>query len=123
MPANGADVSRLTPSLPALLRRVDTPTVCNAIKVAQGRRGFNRFTKGTMQHSNPGAPAAAEFPATARIRALLTLVERKTRYTRIVRLMGKRAERLAQAALGCMRDIADQVKTVTFDNGLEFAEH
>ena len=54
--------------------------------------------------------------------ALLTLVERKTRYTRIVRLRGKRAERLAQAAPGCMRDIADQVKTVTFDNGLEFVE-
>ena len=55
--------------------------------------------------------------------ALLTLVERKTRYTRIVRLAGKRAELLARAALGCMRDIADQVKTITFDNGLEFAEH
>ena len=55
--------------------------------------------------------------------ALLTLVERKTLYTRIVRLVGKRAELLAQAALGCMRDIADQVKTITFDNGLEFAEH
>ena len=55
--------------------------------------------------------------------ALLTLLERKTRYTRIFRLMGKRAELLTRAALGCMRDIADQVKTVTFDNGLEFAEH
>ena len=55
--------------------------------------------------------------------ALLTLVERKTLYTRIVRLTGKRAELLAQAALEGMRDIADQVKTVTFDNGLEFAEH
>ena len=37
--------------------------------------------------------------------------------------MGKRAARLAQAALGGMRDMADQVKTITFDNGLEFAEH
>ena len=55
--------------------------------------------------------------------ALLTLVERKTRYTKIVRLMGKRAVLLAQAALGCMRDIADKVKTITFDNGLEFAAH
>ena len=33
-----------------LLRKVDTPTVCNAIEVAQGKRGFNRFTRGTMQH-------------------------------------------------------------------------
>jgi hypothetical protein len=27
-----------------LLRSVDTPTVCNAIEVAQGRRGFAGFT-------------------------------------------------------------------------------
>lgn len=32
-----------------LLRSVDTPTVCNAIEVAQGKRGFNAFTRGTMQ--------------------------------------------------------------------------
>ena len=32
-----------------LLREIDTPTVCNAIEVAQGQRGFDRFTKGTMQ--------------------------------------------------------------------------
>ena len=38
----------------ALLRRVDTPTVCNAIEVAQGKRGFDAFTKGTMQCSAPG---------------------------------------------------------------------
>ena len=40
-----------------LLRKVDTPTVCNAIEVVQGKRGFNRFTRGTMQHSKPGDPA------------------------------------------------------------------
>ena len=40
-----------------LLRQVDTPTVCNAIEVVQGKRGFNRFTRGTMQHSKPGDPA------------------------------------------------------------------
>lgn len=36
-----------------LLRNVDTPTVCNAIEVAQGKRGFNAFTRGTMQASDP----------------------------------------------------------------------
>ena len=35
-------------NLLALLRSVDTPTVCNAIEVAQGKRGFNLFTRGTM---------------------------------------------------------------------------
>ena len=37
----------------ALLRSVDTPTVCNAIEVAQGERGFNAFTRGTMLASDP----------------------------------------------------------------------
>ena len=40
-------------TLLALLRSVDTPTVCNAIEVAQGKRGFNAFTRGTMQASDP----------------------------------------------------------------------
>jgi len=54
-------------SLLALLKEIDTPTVCNAIEVAQGRRGFDRFTVGTMQHSRPGAPAVVGFARTARI--------------------------------------------------------
>ena len=36
-----------------LLQSVDTPTVCNAIEVAQGKRGFNGFTRGTMLASDP----------------------------------------------------------------------
>lgn len=55
--------------------------------------------------------------------ALLTLVERKTLYTKIIRLTGKRADLLAKAALEGMRDVAEKVKTITFDNGLEFFEH
>ncbi len=54
----------------ALLRAVDTPTVCNAIEVVQGKRGFNRFTRGTMQHSKPGDPATVGFARTAKISGL-----------------------------------------------------
>ena len=50
-----------------LLQKVDTPTVCNAIEVAQGKRGFNSFTKGTMQHSNPGCPPTVGYARTAKI--------------------------------------------------------
>ncbi|MEO1176817.1 MAG: RraA family protein [Pseudomonadota bacterium] len=53
-----------------LLRKVDTPTVCNAIEIAQGKRGFNRFTRGTMQHSRPGDPAIVGFARTAKIAGL-----------------------------------------------------
>ena len=55
-----------------LLRQVDTPTVCNAIEVAQGQRGFNRFTRGTMQHSKPGDSAIVGRARTAKICLLYT---------------------------------------------------
>ncbi|MEM8803615.1 MAG: RraA family protein, partial [Pseudomonadota bacterium] len=64
------DEAILPDSLLGLLRKVDTPTVCNAIEVAEGRRGFNRFTRGTMQHSRPGAPAIVGFARTAKIAGL-----------------------------------------------------
>lgn len=52
-----------------LLRRVDTPTVCNAIEVVQGRRGFAEFTRGTMVCTEPGH-ALVGYAATAQIAAL-----------------------------------------------------
>ncbi len=55
--------------------------------------------------------------------ALLTLVERKTLYTVIIRLTGKHADLLAQAAITGMSALKGRVETITFDNGLEFAEH
>lgn len=53
-----------------LLSRVDTPTVCNAIEAAQGRRGFDAFTRGTPLASAPTAPAIVGYAATARISGL-----------------------------------------------------
>lgn len=63
-------MSNLSSSLLDVLRRVDTPTVCNAIEVAEGRRGFNDFTRGTMLSSAPDAPPMVGFARTARIAAL-----------------------------------------------------
>ena len=37
-----------SPSLLARLAATDTPTVCNAIEVAQGRRGFDAYTRRTV---------------------------------------------------------------------------
>ena len=58
-----------------LLREVDTPTVCNAIEVVHGKRGFDRFTKGTMQHSKPGDPPIVGFARTAKIAGLVPSIE------------------------------------------------
>lgn len=55
----------LSASLLERLRAVDTPTVCNAIEVAQGRRGFAAFTRATPIPSVPEAPAAVGYAATA----------------------------------------------------------
>ncbi len=56
-------------TLHKLLKRVDTPTVCNAIEVAQGKRGFNDFTRGTMLCSAPDI-AMVGYARTARIQAV-----------------------------------------------------
>jgi len=57
-------------TLLALLRSVDTPTVCNAIEVAQGKRGFNDFTRGTMLCSDPQGGAIVGYAVTAKIAAV-----------------------------------------------------
>ena len=56
-------------ALLTLLRSVDTPTVCNAIETAQGQRGFNAFTHGTVLSSAPEAGAIVGYARTARIAA------------------------------------------------------
>lgn len=52
-----------------MLRAVDTPTVCNAIEVVQGKRGFADFTRGTMICTEPGQ-AVVGYAVTAQIAAL-----------------------------------------------------
>ncbi len=69
------DEQLIPDDLLALLQKVDTPTVCNAIEVAQGHRGFDRFTKGTMQHSKPGDPPIVGFARTAKIAGRLPPAE------------------------------------------------
>jgi regulator of RNase E activity RraA len=59
----------------ALLRSVDTPTVCNAIEVAQGKRGFDAFTRGTLIASAPNAAPAVGYARTAKIAAAVPSTE------------------------------------------------
>ena len=53
-----------------LMRSVDTPTICNAIEVAQGKRGFDGFTRGTPVASHPQASAIVGYARTAKLSAL-----------------------------------------------------
>lgn len=54
-------------ALIARLKTHDTPTICNAIEVAQGRRGFDGFTHRTMHWSGPSDLRIVGFARTARI--------------------------------------------------------
>ncbi|GAB3228122.1 IS30 family transposase [Spirosoma arcticum] len=54
---------------------------------------------------------------------LLTLVERRTKYVLMVKLRSKHARALALAAVKALRRSGLPVRTITFDNGLEFACH
>ena len=56
-------------TLYSLLKSVDTPSVCNAIEVAQGKRGFDRYTRGTPLISDP-AGVMVGYARTARIAAV-----------------------------------------------------
>jgi regulator of RNase E activity RraA len=56
-------------TLLTLLQKVDTPTVCNAIEVVQGKRGFNAFTRGTMVCTDT-TRAIVGYAVTAQIAAL-----------------------------------------------------
>lgn len=60
----------LSSSLLELLQEIDTPSVCNAIEVAQGKRGFSDFTRGTMLSSDPAARAIVGYARTAKIAGL-----------------------------------------------------
>ena len=65
-----------------LLSRIDTPTVCNAIEVVQGKRGFRGFTRGTVVSTEAGSavqhePPAGETKSRPRIRRALGLTCKK----------------------------------------------
>ena len=55
---------------------------------------------------------------------LVTLAERKSRLSLIIALAAdKTAQAVKEALLGLLKPIADQVLTLTYDNGKEFAHH
>lgn len=59
----------MTPEVYDILKATDTPTVCNAIEIAQGSRDFRRFTKRHMVPVRTGDPPMVGRALTAKIRA------------------------------------------------------
>jgi IS30 family transposase len=54
---------------------------------------------------------------------ILSVVERKSKLTRLRKLMSKRATELKQESTKLLRPLAAKVHTITVDNGKEFCEH
>ncbi|MFT5089829.1 MAG: IS30 family transposase, partial [Planctomycetota bacterium] len=54
---------------------------------------------------------------------LLTLVGRKTRFTRMEPVLSKHADHVADVLIRALSEIKGQVYTLTMDNGNEFPQH
>lgn len=55
--------------------------------------------------------------------ALVTVVDRKSKFTLIKKVASKRAEEVTQALIGMLLPLKPVTKTITSDNGKEFASH
>lgn len=55
--------------------------------------------------------------------AFVTLVERKTGFALVRKVKTRHARGVAEAIVAALRPLRSLVRTVTFDNGLEFAQH
>lgn len=55
--------------------------------------------------------------------AIVTLVERKTGLLKMKRVGHKTAQQVSEAMIGILKPVRLQVKTITSDNGKEFAQH
>ena len=53
----------------------------------------------------------------------MTLVERKTLYTRIIRLDSLQPKPLADTSVKHLKSLKKRIHTITLDNGTEFREH
>ncbi len=62
-------MTALGPELLALLQAVDTPTVCNAIELVEGRRKATGFTRGQVVCAWPDMPSMVGYARTATIRS------------------------------------------------------
>ena len=54
---------------------------------------------------------------------LVTIVDRTSRYTFIQRVTSKQAQEIGDATISLLKPVAQQLQTITADNGKEFAHH
>lgn len=89
---------------------VDTTSIEQRPKAVEGRRWFGHWEGDTMIGKG-------------RQGGLLTLVERKSRYTKIRHVVSHHGKVIHRQVNAALRTMKDRVKTLTYDNGREFSEH
>lgn len=77
---------------------------------ANNRERFGDFEQDTIIGSNHRG-------------AILTMVDRKTLFTKLVLLEGKNATQLSEQTIKTLMDFKPYLHTITSDNGKEFAKH
>lgn len=55
--------------------------------------------------------------------ALVTVVDRKSKFTLIQKVSSKKSEEVKEALVSMMQSVKDKIDTITADNGKEFAKH
>jgi len=55
--------------------------------------------------------------------AIVTLTERKSRFSLLAKVQQRTAEQVREAMIGLLQPVADHLHTITADNGKEFADH
>lgn len=91
------------------LKAFDMPTICNAIAVAQGQRGFNPFSKGTLFAALPEAEPIVGLARTAKVAGVSPSAEPADV------LKSRRMEYFRSIAAGPLRAVA-VVEDIDFPN-------
>lgn len=87
------------------------------------RRSIDERPKEVEARSRIGDWEADTIIGTNHRGAVVSLVERKTGYAKLIRVPSKEAAGVTQAINKALRPFKEMVLTITFDNGKEFAGH
>lgn len=111
------------------------------LRIANGKKRRKRYGKKDWRGRIPGRVDIAERPEIVAAKErigdweadlvsgshhrgfLVTLVERKSKFTLIGHVVRKTAEAVSGEVIRLLRDVKDWVHTITYDNGREFAGH
>jgi transposase, IS30 family len=88
-----------------------------------GRRGIEQRPRGVEGRRRVGHWELDTMLGRQQSQAVVNAVERRTRYTRLAKVAQRRADAVAAAVVRMLGRHRDQVRTLTADNGREFAGH